>query len=82
MNNKDTNPMAIQDNNIVSKFKSKFSKKKNTEEKEINEFEELGHIHIDFIGMNNAIPICAEACACCWDKKVPEGYQDCFSCPG
>lgn len=76
MNNKDTNPMAIQDNNIVSKFKSKFSKKKNTEEKEINEFEELGHIHIDFIGMNNAIPICAEACACCWDKKVPEGYQD------
>lgn len=29
-----------------------------------------------FIGMNNAIPICAEACACCWDKQVPEGYEN------
>ena len=74
--NKETNPMAIEDTGIVSKIKSKFNKKKEDQVEEFNEFEEPGHIHIDFLGMNNAIPICAEACACCWDKKVPEGYQE------
>lgn len=76
MNNKDINPMVLEDTSIVSKIKTKFGKRKEEQTKEVNEFEELGHIHIDFLGMNNAIPICAEACACCWDKKVPDGYQE------
>lgn len=33
-------------------------------------------ITAEFIGMNNAMPICAEACSCCWDKALPEGYEN------
>ena len=32
-------------------------------------------IEIQLIGMNDGIRICAEACSCCWDKKLPEGYE-------
>ena len=27
------------------------------------------------VGYNNGIDICAKACACCWDKPVPESYN-------
>lgn len=29
-----------------------------------------------FAGMNDAMGICAEACACCWDKPIPDSYYD------
>lgn len=35
---------------------------------------ESGNIKAELIGMNNAIPICAEACSCCWDKQTPDDY--------
>lgn len=35
-----------------------------------------GHVATYFIGMNNAVPICAQACACCWNKPIPEKYED------
>lgn len=45
-----------------------------------NKKENLGlegsNIQSNLIGMNNAIPICAEACSCCWDSKLPEGFDN------
>ena len=35
-----------------------------------------GRIEAYLVGMNDAINICANACACCWDKQVPTGYQE------
>ena len=26
--------------------------------------------------MNDGVSICSEACACCWDKPIPESYED------
>lgn len=33
-----------------------------------------GKVLVQLIGMNKAIDICAEACACCWDKQIPDDY--------
>ncbi len=34
------------------------------------------NIRAAVVSMNDGIRICAEAAACCWDKKVPESYED------
>lgn len=59
------NPL-INENTKV-KIKKMFNKKNNEEPT-------FGTVDVQLIGMNNAIPICAEACACCWDRPVPEDY--------
>lgn len=33
-----------------------------------------GHIETALVGMNRAIDIVSEACACCWDKAIPDDY--------
>lgn len=33
-------------------------------------------IRWEFVGCNMAIDIIAEACACCWDKAIPDAYPD------
>ena len=30
----------------------------------------------NLVYMNDGIRICAEACACCWDKPIPDSYED------
>lgn len=63
MNN---NPLAQE--TIMTKITSKFGKGKKEESLK------LGVIRTELVGMNNAINICAEACACCWDKTIPADY--------
>lgn len=60
------NPVANE--GIVTKLKRKMNK---SNEEEVRP---LGSIETHLIGMNNAMPICAEACACCWDKTIPDDY--------
>lgn len=39
----------------------------------------LAHQHslkADLVYMNDGIRVCTEACACCWDKPIPEKYTD------
>lgn len=60
------NPLANE--NAVVKIKKKMKKSK-----EIPAISKP--VTIELIGMNNAIPICAEACSCCWDKVAPEDYD-------
>lgn len=55
----------------ISKIKTKVGGKKKVAEESIG----FGAVHAYLLGMNNAIPICAEASACCWDKVIPEDYQ-------
>jgi len=62
------NPFANQ--NLIDRVKSKIG------EKSTGKSVTTKGIKADFIGMNNAMPICAEACSCCWDKQVPEGYEN------
>ena len=62
------NPIANE--GLIAKIKTKLSSSKyNT-----NTFTKPIEVHL--IGMNNAIPICAKACSCCWDKSIPDGYTD------
>ena len=35
-----------------------------------------GTISCELLGINNAMSICARACACCWDRPIPEGYDN------
>ena len=35
-----------------------------------------GSIYSTFVAMNDAMRICAETSACCWDKPIPEEYDD------
>lgn len=58
------NPLANE--NTVVKIKRKMKKPQ--------EVVSASPVAIELIGMNNAIPICAEACSCCWDKVPPEDY--------
>lgn len=51
-----------------SKIKTRFSSKKDLNTKN-------GNIRAELVGMNKAMDICALACACCWDKDVPDDYQ-------
>ena len=59
------NPLANE--NAVIKIKKKMKKQDSI-------VTESGAIKVELIGMNNAIPICAEACSCCWDKQTPDDY--------
>lgn len=61
------NPLVRE--NIISKIKTKKSKK------EVESSNSFG-IETYLVGMNRYADICAEACACCWDKVVPEGFQN------
>ena len=59
-----SNPLANE--NAVIKIKKKMKKQ--------DIIYESGAIKVELIGMNNAIPICAEVCSCCWDKQIPDDY--------
>lgn len=61
------NPLANE--TILTKIKKKSGNKP-------DETRQFKHIECELIGMNDAIRICATACACCWDKKVPESFDD------
>lgn len=56
----------------MSKIKTKVGGKKKITEESVG----FGAAKAYLLGMNNAIPICAAASACCWDKPIPEGYQE------
>lgn len=53
-------------------FMTRMKKGKEKESEKVN----TGRIEARLIGMNNGMPICAQACACCWDKPVPQTYED------
>lgn len=63
------NPLAKETS--ASKIKTRVGGKKKITEESVG----FGSVHAYLIGMNNAIPICAEASACCWDKQIPDDYQ-------
>ena len=60
------NPLANE--SVLDNLKSKF--KGNKKEIETN----AGSIVVDLVGMNKGIDIVSEACACCWDKQIPDDY--------
>lgn len=66
--NKQENPMAKKS---INASLSRMLKKKNG--KSIDQ--DSGTVNSYLIGMNNGIPICAEASACCWDVKLPDTYE-------
>ena len=52
-------------------------KVKRTKDKDnSNRYQNIGSIDWHLLGVNNAINICAEASACCWDKQIPEGFDN------
>lgn len=55
----------------MSKIRTKVGGKKKVTEESVG----FGAVKAYLVGMNNAIPICATASACCWDKPIPEDYQ-------
>ena len=61
------NPIAKE--GFITKMKSKFNSK------EISNIIPKP-IRIELVGMNRTMDICAQACACCWDKEVPTGYDN------
>lgn len=62
-----SNPLANESG--LEKLKNTFKGKK--KEESIR----TGHIETAIVGMNRAIDIVAEACACCWDKQIPDDYE-------
>ena len=34
-----------------------------------------GYATTDLVAMSRCIDIISEACACCWDKKIPDDYS-------
>ena len=62
-----TNPIANE--GFLGKIKTKIGKKEET-----NTIT-TGKIDTYLLGVNNAMNICANACACCWDKEIPDDYQ-------
>ena len=42
------------------------------------EYDNSVHCSTDVLQLmaNDGVNICAEACACCWDTKLPSGYED------
>ena len=63
------NPLVNEKSGIFRKMK-KYNNGKNSEMKSI------GAIEWYLLGINNAINICAKASACCWDKQIPEGFDN------
>lgn len=64
------NPIANE--GFMSKIKNKLNKKKENS----NTMKSNGGIYIETVAMNNYIDICAAACACCWDRPIPETFED------
>lgn len=46
--------------------------KNNTSNFETNNASAIGSL----VYMNDGIRVCTEACACCWDKPIPESYEE------
>lgn len=63
-----TNPMA-NGGNFLSKI-TNGKKKKN------NDITTTGIIIANLVGMNNSVEIVSEACSCCWDKPLPNTYEE------
>ena len=61
-----SNPMIIESG--LEKLKNKFIGKR--EEPETS----IGSINTFLVGTSRGVDICAEACACCWDKQIPDDY--------
>lgn len=43
--------------------------------KKTNDSISIDKVEVYTVGYNDAVNICANACACCWDRKVPDGYS-------
>lgn len=65
-----TNP--LKEESTMDKVSKIFKKS----DKKVSNDENNGIIRCEFVGSNRAIDIIAEACACCWDKKVPDTYEE------
>ena len=65
MNNE--NPMTTNQSFIKKIFTKRSGSDSSSKTKSI--------INADVVGLNNGVGIVAEACACCWDRKVPDGYS-------
>ena len=63
------NPLATESG--LQKLKNKFTGKSNT----ANE-KDIGCVYTTLAGISDGVNICAEACACCWDVKIPDGYHE------
>lgn len=64
------NPIANE--SLISKIKNKLNKKgENSKVMKSN-----SSIYVETVAMNNYIDICAAACACCWDRPIPESFED------
>lgn len=72
MSNIKENPIAEPNSSFLGKIKTFSSKKKKNEE---DEETKTGFVASVLVGMNNAFPLCAEACACCWDKEIPTDFE-------
>lgn len=72
MNNNE-NPFVEKSTGIVGKIRTKFGAKKAAAP---IENPNTGIIRPYLVGMNNWADVCSEACACCWDKVVPEGFEN------
>ena len=62
-----TNPLANE--SAFDKLKNAF-KGKSDKDTEVG----TGSIITELVGMNKAVDIVSEACACCWDKSIPDDY--------
>ena len=62
------NPLAMES------FATKIGNKIKTKKENV-EIVKAGFCRAHMVAMNNAIPICAQACSCCWDKVPPEDYE-------
>lgn len=70
MTKKETNPLV--DTGLLGKIKTTVSNRKDATKSN----SQNGSIYSAFVGMNDAIRICAETSACCWDKPIPNGYDN------
>lgn len=71
MSKKDANPLV--ETGLLGKIKSSVNgSKKAAAESTVKN----GSIYGTFVAMNDAMRICAETSACCWDKPIPEAYDD------
>lgn len=62
------NPLANESR--IETLKKAFKGSRGIKEEEKN----IGSIITDLVGMNRSIDIISEACACCWDKTIPDDY--------
>lgn len=70
MAKKETNPLV--DTGLLGKIKTSVGSKKDAAKTTVQN----GSIYGTFVAMNDSMRICAETSACCWDKPIPELYED------